>query len=488
MVILYLKHKEVVHMQVIKRTLGALRRLSRKQLFVAGAFTLALAGAVSLGIATKQSISAASVVRECEHNSIDYKNYNGGCGAANPAEYVADLRTNDPADLQVSAKNFNAGFHLDPSEYNKFASTAQAGMAYKDGTVVVNGQTVLTNAWSIGRDHFSYASAYSIPGDGTTYWASKSQDVFAVNAIPVMVMFDNTGAVQFIAMNPCGNLMGGTKVVPKYGCTMLNKTAVSGKQNTYTFTSNAFATNNAAITKVTYAFGDGTNQTVSSPSTPVTHTYTKPGNYTASVTVSVSLPGGNSATTPVVANCQTQITVVAPYYACSALLATALDDKNQQFRFTVKANYGNGATLQSADFTVDNKATTTGVTTKDQSGNIYKDYTFTDGADHTVVAKVNFNIAGSVTSVTCQAKVTSGKTPMCTVPGKENLPPNSPQCFEECKPGIPVGSPSCNETPTPPPASELPNTGAGNVIGIFGGTTALGAAGHRLFLSRRRRR
>lgn len=471
-------------MQVIKRTLSAIRGLSRKQLLVAGAFTIALAAAVSLGMATKQQSSAASVVRECDNNSIDYKNYNGGCGAADPSEYIADLRTNDPADLQVSAKNFTSDFHLSPSEYDQFASTAQQGMAYKDGTVVVNGQTVLTNAWSIGRNHFSYASAFTIPGDGTTYWSSKSQDVFAVNAIPVMVMFDNTGAVQFIAMNPCGNLMGGTKIVPKYGCTMLNKTAVSGKQDTYSFTTNAFATNNAAITKLVYTFGDGTTQTVTSASTPVEHTYTKPGNYTASVQVYVSLPGGHQAVTAI-GNCQTQITVVAPYYACTALLATALDDKNQQFRFTVKTNYGNGATLSSADFTLDGKSTTTGVTTKDANGNIYKDYAFTDTADHTVVAKVNFNIAGQVTSATCQAKVTSTKTPMCTVPGKENLPPNSPQCFEECKPGIAVGSPEC--TPTTPPAPQLPNTGAGNVIGLFAGTTGLGAVGHRLFLSRRRR-
>ena len=69
---------------------------------------------------------------------------------------------------------------------------------------------------------------------------------------------------------------------------------------------------------------------------------------------------------------------------------------------------------------------------------------------------------------------------MCTVPGKENLPVDSPECKE---------TPQTPETPTTPQTPEtpttLPNTGAGEVIGLFLGVTIAGAAFHRLFANRR---
>jgi hypothetical protein len=219
----------------------------------------------------------------------------------------------------------------------------------------------------------------------------------------------------------------------------------------------------------------------------------------------------------------------APSYACAALSVAVRNDEKTEYRFTAKTSQANGATLKDVDFTLDN-VTTTGVTTKDAQGLIYKDYTIAkDGKEHKVVAKVNFNVANGVQSKTCEAKVVSETTPKCEVPGKEMYPPNAPECawcevpgyenlpkdsdkcFERCDvpgyeqypkdspkcaycdvPGfedLPKDSPKCviPETPeTPEVPTELPHTGIGSAFGLFAGVTTAGAVAHRFISSRRR--
>jgi len=457
----------------ITKVLRRMRKASTKQVIVASAFMVALAGAVGLGLATRQTIKAASFTRDCSHNAIDNQDLNGGCGFADASEFIADVRNNNPSDLQA----IYASYGLNSTDYDRFVKEAVPGIAYKDGTIQVDGRVVATDAWSIGRD--KKANSWNVDG----YWADSAQNVFLGNEIPVMVLFDSKGVMQFAVMNPCGNATTGNKVVPTYACKSLTKSPVEGEKDTYMFTTDAPTSNGATVAKVVYDFGDGTTQTVNDLS-PVKHHFAKPGNYDVKVSVTFSLPGNNTQTVEGL-KCHTAVTVLAPYYACTQLIASSLNADNTQFRFTVMTKQGNGATLKDADFTLDGGNTTTGVTTKDKDGNIYKEYTFAaDGSGHTVVAKVNFNVADGVQSVTCKASVTSTKAPTCTVPGKENLPPNSPQCVEECKPGIPVGDSRC----ATPVAAQLPNTGAGDVFGLFAGTSAFGAVAHRVFKSRRQRR
>jgi hypothetical protein len=87
------------------------------------------------------------------------------------------------------------------------------------------------------------------------------------------------------------------------------------------------------------------------------------------------------------------------------------------------------------------------------------------------------------------------KPPVVTPPVQEckpGVPVGSPACTE-CKPGVPAGSTECNPTPvveTPAPVeapTELVNAGPGAIVGMFAGTSALGAIGHNL-ISRRRNR
>ncbi|HSW99844.1 MAG TPA: hypothetical protein VLH38_02295 [Patescibacteria group bacterium] len=453
-------------------------------------FSLALVCSIGLGLATHSHTSAANQ-RDCSHNSIDYKNLNNGCGAADPVEYVKDLRQNDPSDLQVIAKNFSADFHLSPSEYDDFIAHAVEGVAHKKtGTVTVGNMVVVRDAFSVGRDRKDYASKYSIPNEKTTYWASKTQDVFAEDDIPAMVYFDTRGQAQFVVLKPCGNVMGGTKVKNTASCRALNSNQpdATHKPNTYNFTATAVVVDNATVSRVVYHFGDD-NSTITKTSVTavVEHTFTKDATVTA--TIYATVPGGHEIQAIQIADCQKHITFIPAFYVCANLMAAAIDDQRKSFRFTVMVKTDTTGTtkLVGVDFTLDGKSTVNGANRGSQ-GNIYKDYAFTDAVQHTVKATVNFNTAQGVQSVSCQASITPAKIPLCTVPGHTTEAPTSPNCGY-CQPSIPIGDARCTPpaatTTSSTPAPPLVNTGPGATIGLFGLATVLGFVGHKIFVNRR---
>jgi hypothetical protein len=427
-----------------------------KQLMLTGVFAMAFAAAIGGGFASKQTSSAATG-RDCTVNSIDFKNMNGGCGAQTPHEFADDIRDGNPSDLN----EIYSSFGLTPSKHDRFESTAREGIAYQDGRVVVDGQTVMTDAWSIGRTKFSYAKNYWI-NNKLFYWSWHTQ-VLKQN-LPVMVMFDENGTVEFSVIKACGNPMGGVVVKSGAECKSLNMTP-AGQKNTYNFTTSTTKFGLAKIVKYDYYYNDGNGDKLfaskSNGSDVVTKFFDK--SATVKVKVTISLPGGK---TKVITStlCEKHVGVVKEefLYVCDALIATARDNTNRKFRFTVNTKQSNNVTVDSADFTLDGNFTTSGVTAKDSDGNFYKDYDFSDDKTHKVSVIVNFTADGKhVTSKegACVARVTPEKTP-------------------ECKPGIPVGSPKCED---------LPSTGPAGIAGLFTGVSLVGAAAHRLYMSRKNR-
>jgi hypothetical protein len=524
---------------MFKNIVNRLKRASSKKLAVGTAFAVALVAAASLGFATKQFTSAA-IVKDCDDNAIMR------CGADDNAKFISNVKTNNKAvKTQTDLAGLYDHYGLSASDYARFQSTAQAGTVYSDGTVKVNNQTVLTGAISMGRQSFGNPARKATVVNGKTYYSSPLKTSLAkgVSSLPVMVMFDAKGQVEFIAMNACGNPVWGTKTTPEYSCKMLNQKAVTGQTNTYEYTTTLGALKNTSLNKLVYDFGDGSDKVTTTSATQVVkHTFTK--SSTVTVTAYFNLPGKQVVAATVVADCKKAVKVTpppAPFYACVTLTAVAKNEDKTEFRVTLKTNQGNGATLKDADFTYDGSVTTTGVVTKDTDGNIYKDFTVAkDGKQHKVSAKANFNVASAVQSKTCEVTFEAGKTPMCTVPGKESFPADSPECAyctvpghenlpkdsdqcyercevpghetlpknspdcaycavegkqdlpkdstecvtppEECKPGIPVGDSRCVDVPV-----ELPHTGIGGAFGLFSGVTAVGAVAHRAFMSRRRK-
>jgi len=466
----------------ITNTISKVLHPTAKHAVIGGIFTLALMGAIGLGIHTRQYTSAA-VVRDSGSNPIDNADANGGVGAADPAELIKDIKANKPSDLATIYSYFG----LTPAKYDSFISDAKSGTLYRDGHVEVAGQTVMTNAVTMGRTNMGQSASVRKPVsiDGkTTYYQSTPEHSFAsgVKSLPVMVLFDNAGIAQTVIMNACGNPVAGDRTKPKATCDALVATQDKTSPNAYAFTARASFAGNAKFQKAVYHFSDTNTDVTSTDLTKVVnHTFTK--DATVTVTVYATVPGGAVIST----KCEKQIKHTAPMAVCTALVATAIDDQKQKFRFTVKVSTQN-ATLKSVDYTADAN-TTTGVTTKDAQGNVYKEYTFTDDKQHTVKATVHFTTLEGDKVANCEAKVTSKKTPMCTVPGHENELPTSENCAY-CKEGIPKGDARCNEevlgtTTTTTTAATLPNTGAGDVFGIFAGTSVFGALGHRFYSKRR---
>lgn len=414
---------------------------------------LLIAAATALGTFGYHQASAA-FISDCTANSIIK------CGEPNPTTFINKVKSNNPADLQAVYSDFG----LVPSQYTKFATHAVGGVANQDGTIVVNGQTVATNAFSIGRSSKSYSTPMNIAGH--TYFRSPATKVLKQN-LPVMVLFNDQGVMQFAVMNACGNPTTGNKIVPKFSCDLLQKTPVSGQANTFSFTTKATATNNAKLAKVVYDFGDGSpTVTKTSLSTPVTHTYATPGTFTAKVTVFVSLPGDQQQAVTS-ANCETQITVQAPpqvSFTCDSL--EAIPNKDNDLEFTFQANTSSqNATLTSADFDFGDGMTAPDVAPTSATM-VSTDHTFAKPGNFTIQATVHFQVTDqsgqtSVKSVNCSTQV---NTQVC--PTNANLPLHSPQCVAPVK-------------------KQLPNTGAGGVIGLFIGTSILGFAAYRYYLTRR---
>jgi len=469
------------------------RTPSIKKLAFAGVFTLALAGSVALGMASR-GMSSAAENRDCSKNSIDYAAYPaaGQCGAADAKELIQDIQHNSPSDLQ----SFYNGVGLPSGLYTQFANSAVEGTVNIDGTVKVDGKTVMTNVQTYGRESFGRSSRVAQNIGGHTYYHSAPSDSFAdgVKSLNAMVLFNSNGEAQAVVMNSCGNGVTGTPVKNSVTCKTLTATQpdAAHKPNSYNFTTTVAVAGNATISRVVYHFSDD-NSTVTktganAATQVVSHDFTKDADVT--VTVYATVPGGKEIQATAVAACAKHITFVKPFLVCVNLVATTIDDAKKAFRFTVnaKTDTTGTTTLQNVDFTLDGKDTTKGVTTKDQSGNIYKEYTFTDDQQHKVVATLNFNTAQGVQSVTCQATVTPKQTPKCTVPGHENEAPNSPTCGY-CKPNIPIGDSRCAEVQAA--STTLVNTGPGSTAGLisgFVGVATLGFFGHNLFMRRAARK
>jgi PKD repeat protein len=128
------------------------------------------------------------------------------------------------------------------------------------------------------------------------------------------------------------------------------------------------------------------------------------------------------------------------------------------------------AQLKSADFDFGDGSTAENVTPASDS-TVSVTHEYDQAKSYDVQATVNFTVTGqngekSVKSVqcTCHVQVTPKPTPAApTKPTKPTKPaPKQPQAPQQ-----------------------LPNTGAGDVLGLFGAASLIGGIGYRIFLSRR---
>ncbi len=488
-------------MRIFSKLIKKYKAASPKQLVMTGVFMLALAGTIGAGLATKQTSEAASV-RDCSYNSILNKD-NPRCGALNAKELVADLKANREGDLKTIFGDSRIG--LPTSKYDRFEKEAKHGVITKSGKLIVDGETVMTDVWTMGRTDLNNKQRTQIKFGNKTYYHSPTQVSFGRDQLDAIVLFDDNGTVEFAVVEACGNpVTKGKKVTSSAKCEQLVSHAVAGKKDTYQFTTKASKTGLAKYTKFKY-YVDGKLVDSTSDMNTKTKEIKLTKTSTVKVEVEYTLPGSRNKTRVAKSTlCERKIEVKQEKfeYACKDLYATSKDNKT--FRFNVKASHSANVKLISADFTLDGNAVTKGVTQKNDKGEIYTDYTFEGGKTHTVSAVLNFEytVDGQVKKVqskeTCKEQVTSKKPPVCK--HNPNLPPEHPDCKpkkEECKPGIPVGDDRCKDYCKPgieeggkecePTKEVLPETGPAGIAGMFAGITAVGAIGHRLFSNFRSR-
>lgn len=183
--------------------------------------------------------------------------------------------------------------------------------------------------------------------------------------------------------------------------------------------------------------------------------------------------------------------------ACMQLLTTpgtVESNGDQSYTFTAKATATN-ATISSYVFNLGTghgtQTVKTTAGTASSSKQTYAPGTYAVSVTVSGVAKNIFTSAPSPATCTAHFTVKTPKQPTCTAPNGQVYPKGSQNCVVcQYNSTLSANSSACvpPKTPTPPvtpTATVLPNTGAGNVIGLFLGATVLGTFGYH-FVSRRR--
>jgi len=240
-----------------------------------------------------------------------------------------------------------------------------------------------------------------------------------------------------------------TPSTPVYSCDLLALTKGDGRAVTakVTYTAKGGAT----YTSASFNWGDNTPAT-SGSATTASHTYSKDDTYKVVATLSFDVKGTTKTVTS--DDCSQSVSYTTtpptetPVYSCDLVSLTQSADRKVTASVAYTAK--NGASFKT--LTLDWGDNSTPLTTSNTTAS----YQYAADGTYTVTAKILFSVNGTDTfadSAACAKQVAFTSTPT---------------------------------TPTSPtPSTELPNTGTGNVIGLFAGTVIFSAIGYRLFLHRK---
>ena len=371
-------------------------------------FALVLAATAVFGI-TQLNADATSKARDNDCNAVMYG------GALTKSEFAKKLKAGDNGKgCKHSSSNLKAVYKtygIDTS-----LSGAKNGKVYKDGRIVVDGKTVATNAWSVGRHNFGKSTKVS--SNGVTTYKRATSTSFVTGSIDAWVMFNKDGTFKNAVLKSCGNPVGGKNKVPKKSAKCDNLTSKKINRTKFEFTAKASVKNGAKIQGYRIDFGDGHAQyyKTGSKSKTVSHTYAKPGTYKVKMTVNTDVgdyvTSSNCATTVKVEQPPKPPKVELPVVSCDAL--EVKKNSRTSYDFTVKATAKNTkVTAYTFDFG-DGKTSTvkTDATTKTVSHNYAKEGKYTVQVTLTTLDK-------QVKDKKCSATVDVAKAPVATCDGLE---------------------------------------------------------------------
>ncbi len=250
--------------------------------------TLVVSGVLLVNIMS--GTSSAALRRDCDNNSIIH------CGSVTGGELAQRYNENKPGDLPAVYQEYG----LNAQEVTHADSMAKLGEVHKDGKVTVGGETVATNAMSIGRQNiFSGSATKSIAGK--TYYNTPPSSSFASASIVAYVFFDQNGQFKSAILTSCGNPVSGnptpkptppTPVPPKpkpakYVCDSLTVTTID--RTNFTFDTK-YTVENATFKSIMYVVRDKNGQEIARTATP-NYTQTHPGSFTVQAIVTVNVNG-----------------------------------------------------------------------------------------------------------------------------------------------------------------------------------------------------
>jgi hypothetical protein len=488
----------------MKRIYFKFKLLKLKRLSAVALVAVTMLGLGSMALQPKAAAVSLGGPYNCDANAVLVG------GASNTDTVISDYKngitrvcngkkiTNSAASIH----HIYSRFGISNSEIQGLSTTAVAGAVTKSGNVYANGHLVATGALTAGRQFISRSTRRTV--DGTTFYTRPPSVSFLNNSLSAYVVMQD-GQFKFAILSSCGNPVTAHPKPPVHGelaCTELLATPGTIESNgdqSYTFTARAKASN-ASISKYVFDLGNGHGtQTVKTSATSAKsgkQTYA-PGSYTVKVTVSgVAQNAFTTAPSPV--SCTKQFTVKQNgTLTCNGLTlnevgTTDTTTGNVTYTLTAQAtatkaaitkyvfDFGNGSTTQTIN-TSANSATSRSavyaagqtypsifVTVFGTSKNSGK--TLSAGGANSSCA-TNLTVPPQTCSTGSQS---SACKPTCTAPNGQTFPAGSSQC-------LPV-SPT---PPTTPASTVLPNTGAGNVLGLFAGVSLVGGLGYRFLLSHR---
>jgi len=452
-----------------------------KKLFASITGLALVLGAVVLFNFMSTNSEAASLPRDCDNNSIIR------CGATTPTELKDFYKANKTGDLPAVYSHFG----ISASMINS-VTESNLGAINKDGTIVLNGKTVATGAYSIGRQNIYHPSTVMMINNNP-YYRHIPLNTFGVNTIRAWVFTDAQGKFLAAILTSCANPFGATPIptpptpptpppvpTPTYKCDSLTASQPINRTE-FNFTGSASAANGATVASYNYNFGDGT--AVSAVGTTANHTYTNPGTYTATLTANISV-GGKTVQTAATPSCTVAVTVApAPVASCTALDVRVLKIEDNSYTYALSYEAKNGATLTTAHFDFGDQ--TSKNYTAAELANVT--HAYATAGTYKITATLAFAGVSSVQNPSCSANITIAPE-MCSI--LPSVPKNSPLCTP-CtvipdKTNIPASSPECVVPPVTPPVTPLlPHTGPSDVIVGGLGLGSMIAAGFYWYSSRR---
>lgn len=233
------------------------------------------------------SNSYAALPRDCDDNSIMY------CGASTGGELTQKYNENKTGDLPAIYNHYGVSGGM-------ITAGGKMGEVRKDGSVVVDGETIATGAQSLGR-HAKATGSSALKIGGKTYYQTPTSHSFASESIAAYIFTGKDGQFISAILTSCGNPVTATPKPPKkptppkpaYKCDALTARTVKLEDRSYAYDLAYSATGGAALKTVDYDFGDGQGrQNVSPDETKnVTHSYAKTGTYTTAATLHFDVGG-----------------------------------------------------------------------------------------------------------------------------------------------------------------------------------------------------